>query len=106
MCLMHRLLVHGSLAPRSQDRQRTSSWASRLSFIAFIVMVPLLHWAAVIRYVGGGSGTISYDGCTPYDLLGSALMLGAIRLTSVASQQLGKVRIYLEDQSQRVFGQT
>ena len=31
---------------------QVASWAGRLAFVAFVVVVPLLHWAAMYRYVG------------------------------------------------------
>ena len=83
------MLKHGRLVPRSQDLQRTSTLGSRLSFIAFVVLVPLLHWAAVLRYTGGARN-ISYDGITAYDILGSLCIVGAVLLVGAAARDLGK----------------
>ena len=82
------MLQHGRLAPRSEDLQRTSTLGSRLSFLAFVIAVPVLHWAAVLRYVGGAGG-ITYDGLTAYDLLGTACIVGAVLLTGAAARDLG-----------------
>ena len=49
-----RMLQFGRLVPRSRDLQRTSTSANRLSFAAFVVAVPALHWVAVLRYWARG----------------------------------------------------
>ncbi len=92
-----RLMVHGGLTPRSQDRQRTSSWGSRFALVAFVAAVPLLHWGPLLRYIAGGSGAggaaaaINYEAVTAYDVLGGVCVLGAIWLNATAAKQLGKV---------------
>ncbi|GAX76308.1 hypothetical protein CEUSTIGMA_g3754.t1 [Chlamydomonas eustigma] len=87
---VRRLVAYGPLAPRSSDQQRKASWSSRLSWILFIMTVPLIHWVAMVRYVSGGGGAITYEAFTTYDLMGGILVLCALRLNGVASKQLGK----------------
>lgn len=58
--------------------------------MAFVMLVPVIHFMAVTRYASCGLGTGGLATC--YDILGLALVLGAIWLTSLAAQQLGKVK--------------
>lgn len=81
---------YGALAPRSKDRQVTSSWSSRLSFIAFVAAMPVLHWLPVLRYVVSEASLL--DVVTAYDVLGAACIAVATALNWLAARHLGKVR--------------
>lgn len=81
---------HGALAPRSKDRQVASSWSSRLSFIAFVAAMPVLHWLPVLRYVVSEASLL--DVVTAYDVLGAACIAVATVLNWLAARHLGKVR--------------
>ncbi len=80
-----RLLAHGQLAPRSKDKQ-SSSWASRLAWLLFVIMIPLLHWLPIGRFVAFRK---SYF-LTSYDVIGSVCILAGILLNAWAAQHLGK----------------
>lgn len=90
---VYRILRFGRLAPRSKDAQRSSSWASRLAFVAFVVVLPLLHVAGMYFYVG-----LVLDGVLPAtapgqatlsELLGSICVAAAVALNFLASRALG-----------------
>ncbi|KAG2425352.1 hypothetical protein HXX76_013766 [Chlamydomonas incerta] len=84
-----RMVKHGSLAPRSADKQ-VASWAGRLAFAAFVVVVPLLHWAAMYRFVGLSLYTSTLStGTTLYDIVGGLGMAAAAALNVLASRELG-----------------
>ncbi|KAG2430745.1 hypothetical protein HYH02_013584 [Chlamydomonas schloesseri] len=83
------MVKYGSLVPRSADKQ-VASWAGRLSFLAFVMVVPLLHWAAMYRYVGLSLYTAALPaGTTLYDLVGGLGMAAATALNVAASRELG-----------------
>ncbi|PNW88897.1 hypothetical protein CHLRE_01g049750v5 [Chlamydomonas reinhardtii] len=84
-----RMVKHGRLVPRSADKQ-VASWAGRLAFVAFVVVVPLLHWAAMYRYVGLSLYTSTLPaGTTLYDVAGGLGMAAATALNALASRELG-----------------
>ena len=66
-----------------------------MSFLAFVVAVPTLHWLPLIRFTGpAGAALINYDAVTAYDVLGILFVIGAICLNAVAAKQLGKVCVW------------
>ncbi|GFR48264.1 hypothetical protein Agub_g10129 [Astrephomene gubernaculifera] len=84
-----RVVRHGKLTPRKQDRQ-VASWAGRLAFAAFVLVVPLLHMYGMYRYVGLALYTDRIPTCTTlYDIVGGVGMLVATVLNAVAASELG-----------------
>eukprot|EP00955_Chlamydomonas_euryale_P099047 365192-Chlamydomonas_euryale.AAC.14 len=88
---LYRMLVHGELMPRARDKQRSTSWASRLQLAAFIIAVPVLHWLPMLRFCGMAALGQMPVGMTWYDALGIVLVLCAIGLNAAAARALGKV---------------
>jgi protein-S-isoprenylcysteine O-methyltransferase Ste14 len=97
-----RLLQYGPLASRNKDKQ-AKSLGTRAAWALFVAMMPVLHWGAIGSYIrgraaaaaavaavtGGQQGSV-VSGFSLYDMLGLAMLVGAVRLNWVAARHLGK----------------
>lgn len=97
-----RLLQYGPLASRKKDQQ-AKSLGTRAAWALFVAMMPVLHWGAIGSYIkgraaaaaavaavtGGQQGSV-VSGFSLYDMLGLAMLVGAVRLNWVAARHLGK----------------
>lgn len=80
------LLAH--VVCRSKDRQR-ATWVDRLALLAFILVVVLLHWRPVKRFVT--SPIVLTEGVALYDVLGFCCMaLGTLVNRAAAAAALGQ----------------
>lgn len=86
---LNRVVRYGKLAPRQQDRQ-VATWGGRVAFAAFVVLIPLLHWSAMYRFVVFSL----YSKAVPnnmalYDAVGGVGIVVATVLNALAAQELG-----------------
>ncbi|KAI8462291.1 MAG: hypothetical protein J3K34DRAFT_527857 [Monoraphidium minutum] len=90
---VRRVLRHGPLAPRASDAQRAGA-GGRAALAAFIAAMPLIHWLPLMRHHGAlaalpPDAAAAHGGLALYDLLGAALIAGAIKLNWSAAAALG-----------------
>lgn len=79
-----RLLQHGALAARARDAQG-SSWGARIAWLAFVVVLPTVHWTAVRRFTSAPLP----EAASMYDLVGGGLVCAACALHAWAARHLG-----------------
>jgi protein-S-isoprenylcysteine O-methyltransferase Ste14 len=93
------LIKHGPLAPRAKDKQ-VKDLKSKLFLIAFIFLMPILHWLTVLIYLRENAphsslfryyktGSLPSEAQIPLDVIGVTLVVLAITLNYAAAKNLG-----------------